>query len=457
MSLPNRAAAPGRAARALDGPAIIAHPPPAMPDVQAKRATDQAALSTDPAAGAELATDVAILGGGLAGLTLAAALGSAGVPVIVIDRDPPAAHLTESFDGRTTAIAYASARALGAAGVWQHAEAEAQPILDIRVTDNDSPLFLHYDHRAVGDQPMGWIVENRVLRAALFRRVAELPSVTHLAPAEVSGIERGALQTLLTLADGRTVCARLLVGADGKKSLARAEAGIRTLNASYRQHAIACTISHTAPHHGVAVEKFLPSGPFAMLPMTQQRTSIVWSERSDLAPHYMKLDEAAFTAELQARCGSWLGTVTPVGPRFCFPLALMHAERYVDRRLALISEASHAIHPIAGQGLNMGFRDAAALAEAVVDAWRLGLDVGSAEVTERYQRWRRVDNLTLVAVTDGLNRLFSNDIAPLRAARRLGLALVDRAPPLQPLKRLFMRHAMGTVGELPRMLRGEPL
>lgn len=430
-----------------------------MPDVQAKQATDHAALSTRQAAPADagLYTDVAILGGGLAGLTLATALGSAGVPVIVIDRDPPAAHLTESFDGRTTAIAFASARALDAAGVWRHAVAEAQPILDIRVTDNDSPLFLHYDHRAVGDEPMGWIVENRVLRAALFRRIAELPSVTHLTPAEVASIERGPLDAALTLADGRTVRARLAVGADGRKSLARTEAGIRTLDASYRQHAIACTIAHTGPHHGVAVEKFLPSGPFAMLPMTGQRTSIVWTERSDLAPHYMKLPDADFTAELQARCGSWLGTVTPVGPRFCFPLSLMHAERYVDRRLALISEASHAIHPIAGQGLNMGFRDAAALAEVIVDVWRLGLDVGGADVTERYQRWRRVDNLTLVAVTDGLNRLFSNDIAPLRLARRLGLALIDRAPPLQPLKRLFMRHAMGTVGELPRLLRGEPL
>jgi 2-octaprenyl-6-methoxyphenol hydroxylase len=415
-----------------------------MPDVQA---TDQATLSTE----------VAILGGGLAGLTLAAALGSAGVPVIVIDRDPPAAHLSETFDGRSTAIAFASARALDGAGVWRHAVEQAQPILDIRVTDNESPLFLHYDHRAVGDDPMGWIVENRILRAALFRRAAELPSVTHLTPAEVADIKRGPLDATLTLADGRAIRARLLVGADGRKSLARAEAGIRTLDATYKQHAIACTIRHTQPHHGVAVEKFLPSGPFAMLPMTEQRTSIVWTERADLAPHYMKLPEPEFTAELQARCGTWLGTVTPIGPRFSFPLSLMHAERYVDRRLALISEASHAIHPIAGQGLNMGFRDAAALAEVIVDAWRLGLDVGGREVTERYQRWRRVDNLTLVAVTDSLNRLFSNDIAPIRAARRFGLALIDKAPPLQPLKRLFMRHAMGTVGELPRLLRGEPL
>jgi 2-octaprenyl-6-methoxyphenol hydroxylase len=419
---------------------------------------DPSASGSTALSGASLAgADVVIVGGGLAGMTLACALGTAGVSTLVIDRDLPSAHLTEGFDGRTTAIAYGSGKVLEGAGVWAGLAGDAEPILDIRVTDNNAPLFLHYDHREVGDNPLGWIAENRAMRRALFARMAELPAVTHVTGASVERLERSSGGATIHLADGRSVTARLVVGADGRHSLCRADAGIRTLNWSYPQHAIACTIQHEKPHHGVAVEMFLPAGPFAMLPMTGQRTSIVWTERAALAPAYMALDEAAFTAELQRRCGSWLGAVTPVGPRFRYPLSVMHAERYIDRRLALISEASHAIHPIAGQGLNMGFRDVAALAEAVVDAWRCGLDVGGAEVLERYQRWRRADNLALVAVTDVLNRLFSNDMEPLRLARRVGLALVDRAPPLRPLKRLFMRHAMGVVGDLPRLIRGEPL
>ncbi|MFM2042519.1 MAG: hypothetical protein RLY86_1095 [Pseudomonadota bacterium] len=426
-------------------------------DMTAAPASPADAVAPSPA-GADLTAEVAIVGGGLAGLSLACALGTAGVPVVVIDRDPPDAQLADRFDGRTTAIAYGSAKVLDGAGLWADCAGEAGPILDIRVTDQNSPLFLHYDHRDVGDAPFGWIVENRTIRRSLFRRLAALAgTVTHLAPVAVTGIDRQAGGATVTLADGRRVRARLIVGADGKKSLCRERAGIRTTTWSYDQHAIITTIEHEEPHGGVAVELFLPTGPFAMLPLRGNRTSIVWSERSDLAAWYLKLDDVRFTAELQRRVGDWLGPIRPVGPRGSYPLGLMHAERYTDRRLALVSEASHAMHPIAGQGLNVGLRDVAALAEVVVDALRVGLDPGAADVLDRYQRWRRTDTVTLLATTDLLTRLFSNDTAPLAIARRLGMAAVNTLPPLRPVKRFFMRHAMGIVGDLPRMVRGEAL
>jgi 2-octaprenyl-6-methoxyphenol hydroxylase len=222
----------------------------------------------------------------------------------------------------------------------------------------------------------------------------------------------------------------------------------------YDQSAIICNIAHDGPHGGVAVEKFMPNGPFAVLPLSGNRSSIVWSEKRSLVPMYMNMSEDEFTRELQCRVGTWLGAVRPITRRWAWPLGVMHAERYIDRRLALIGEAAHAMHPIAGQGLNMGIRDVAALAEVIVDQYRLGLDVGDPEALARFQRWRRFDNFSLITVTDGLTRLFSNDIAPLRLARDVGMAAVNRVP---PLKKFFMRHAMGIVGELPRLVRGEPL
>lgn len=403
-------------------------------------------------------TEVIVLGGGLAGLTMAAALATADVPVACIDRDSPATQGRDGFDIRTTAIAYGSMRVLEGAGVWRHLEPDAGPILDIRVADRFSPLFLHYDHRELtldGEhRPFGWIIDNKDLRRALFARVTELPKLLHLAPAQATAIARSRRGVTVSLADGRTVTGRLLIGADGRGSLAREEAGIRTRRWTYDQTAIICTIGHSEPHHGVAVEHFFPNGPFAVLPMTGNRCSIVWSERSSLVPGYLALSDDAFIDELQRRSGGYLGQIELLTRREGWPLSVLLAERFIAERLALVGEAAHAIHPIAGQGLNLGLRDVAALAETVVDAHRLGLDVGGAEVLARFQRWRRFDTVLLAAVCDGLVHLFSNDIPPLRLARGLGMAAVNRMP---PLKRLFMRHAMGIVGDLPRMIRGVPL
>ena len=401
-----------------------------------------------------LEADIVVIGGGLSGLPFAIACAAAGLATIVIDREQPATQLAEPFDGRSSAIAYGSKCVLDGLGIWQHAAEEAQPILDIRVADQGSPLFLHYDHREIGDQPLGWIVENRAIRRALFRRLAALPELIHLAPAQPLRVLREESGVTVELADGRTIRARLVVAADGRNSQLRRDAGIRTFGTEYRQHAISGTVAHEKPHHGVAVEHFLAAGPFAILPMTGNRSSVVWTERAALAPALVKLPEADFNSELRRRFGDFLGEVEWQGPRWSYPLGVLYAERITDKRLALVGDAAHVIHPIAGQGLNLGIRDLAALAELVVDAHRLGLDPGAADVLERYQQWRRVDTLALTAVTDGLNRLFSNDLAPIKLVRDIGLALVDRAP---PLKRLFMRHAMGVVGTLPRLVRGEAL
>jgi 2-octaprenyl-6-methoxyphenol hydroxylase len=413
--------------------------------------------SSSTAAAAEpafdLEADIVVIGGGLAGLPFAIGCAVGGLRTIVIDREAPSEQLAEPFDGRSSAIAYGSQRVLDGLGIWRHVAA-AQPILDIRVADQGSPLFLHYDHREVGDQPFGWIAENRAIRHALHERLAELPDLTLLAPMQPGRIDREAERVVVELADGRRLRARLAVAADGRNSPLRRDAGIRAFATEYAQTAITGTIAHEKPHHGVAVEHFLAAGPFAILPMTGNRSSIVWTERADVAPMMMRLDADGFRREVARRVGGFLGAIEWVGPRWSYPLQVLYADRVTDRRLALIGDAAHVIHPIAGQGLNLGIRDAASLAELVVDAGRLGLDPGSADILGRYRRWRRLDTLALTAVTDGLNRLFSNDLPPLRLARDLGLALVDRAP---PLKRLFMRHAMGVVGPQPRLVRGEAL
>ena len=408
-----------------------------------------------------MADDVELLvaGGGLNGMLLGIACAGARLSVAVVDRQNPATMLDDRFDGRTTAIAYGSKLVLDGVGLWPLVAGEAEPIREIRVADDSSPLFLHYDHRELAPDetdppPLGYIVENRVLRRALFERARSLPSFRLLAPRTLGPVTADAGGAVATLGDGSQLRARLVAAADGKDSPLRRAAGIRAVEWRYRQTGIVVTVAHERPHAGIAVEHFLPAGPFAILPMTENRSSIVWTENAALAPRILALPEAEFAAELEARFGDFLGAIEPVGPRWSYPLSLMQAERYIDRRLVLIGEAAHVIHPIAGQGLNVGIRDCAALAEAVIDARRLGLDIGDDSVLERYQRWRRADAVLLAGVTDGLNRLFSNTIAPVKLARDLGLAAVHRLP---PLKRFLMRHAMGTLGDRPRLARGEPL
>jgi 2-octaprenyl-6-methoxyphenol hydroxylase len=398
--------------------------------------------------GMRIETDILIVGGGLVGLTLGRALALKGIRSVAVDREPAESQTDAAYDGRGSAIALGSKQLLDRIGLWDRIVPEAGPILDIRVSDGDSRLFLHYDHREVGDQPMGWIVENTVTRRALFDGLAEVPGLTLLAPMNVATLERRQDGVAATLADGRIVFARLAIAADGRGSRLREEAGIKVTRWSYGQTGIVCSVSMERPHRNIAHERFLPAGPFALLPMTgipghPNRASIVWTERDDLVPQMLALDDDAFSAEMNRRFGDYCGRLTLLGRRWHYPLSLLLAERMTDRRLALVGDAAHGIHPIAGQGLNLGLRDVEVLVELLAEAHGLGLDLGSAALLADYDRRRRVDTMTLVAATDGLNRLFSNDIAPVRLARRLGLAAVNQMP---PLKRLFMRHAMGTIG-----------
>jgi 2-octaprenyl-6-methoxyphenol hydroxylase len=399
--------------------------------------------------------EVLIAGGGLIGLLLGTACASAGVEVAIVDPMDPAAVLDERFDGRCSAVAYGSRRVLEALGLWSDIAARAEPIVEIRVADDQAPLFLHYDHRQLEtDAPLGYVVENLVLRRALLDRARSLRGLSFIPRVTVGSVETSVFSAVTLLSDGRRLACRLVAAADGQKSPLRHGASISTVEWRYPQTAIVTTVHHERPHRGIAVEHFLQAGPFAILPMTGNRSSIVWTEGAELATRLAGLSEAAFTTELAARFGDFLGTVEPIGPRWTYPLGLMVAERYVARRLALVGEAAHVIHPIAGQGLNLGIRDVAALSELVVDTRRLGLDIGDDTLLARYQQWRRLDTLLLAAVTDGLNRLFSNAITPVRLVRDLGLAVVHRVP---PLKGLLMRDAMGIVGDLPRLVRGEPL
>ncbi len=399
-------------------------------------------------------TDVLIVGGGLAGLSLAVALGRAGIDVTVAERASLDATVDPGFDGRVTAIAYASWRLREGIGAWQHMEAHAQPILDIRVTDGAAPVFLNFDHRALGNEPFGYLLENRHIRLGLLRTIQDLGTVHLQYPATVDGMEAHPGGVTARLGGHGALRAALVVAADGRKSPLREAAGIKVLGHDYAETGIVTTIEHEKDHLGIAHERFLPAGPFAVLPIAGRRSSLVWSEKHHVAKAILALDDDAFNAEISKRMEGFLGTVHAVGPRFSYPYAVHVAERFCADRLALVGDAAHGIHPIAGQGLNLGWRDVAALAELLVDTARLGLDIGSPLVLERYDRWRRIDTLTLATVTDSLNALFTNDVAPVRLLRDAGLAVVNR---IDPLKRFFMQHARGTVGTLPRLLKGEAL
>lgn len=397
--------------------------------------------------------DVVIVGGGLAGLTTALSLAPVGLSVAVVESQDPARMQKENFDGRTTAIAHAPQQLFQAIGVWEKLTEDAGAITDIRIVDGDSPLFLHYDHHEVGDAPMGYIVENYRLRKALYEAAEAEERITLYAPARYKEVTFGAQWAEITLESGEVLKGKLVIAADGKRSALRERVGIKVLHWAYAQMGIVCVVAHEKHHNGVAVEHFMSAGPFAILPMAGgHHSSIVWTEQEALVPHLMALDEDAFMAELAVRFGDHLGKLKLASKRWSYPLSLTHARSYTAPRLCLVGDAAHAIHPIAGQGFNLGVRDVAVLADLVADAYRLGLDIGTGTVLQSYEALRRADNLTMVAATDLLNRLFSNDKKVATAARRFGLAMVQRMP---PLKRRFMRHAMGHIHPTPRLLKGE--
>ncbi|HEY9078563.1 UbiH/UbiF/VisC/COQ6 family ubiquinone biosynthesis hydroxylase [Magnetovibrio sp.] len=404
--------------------------------------------------------DILVIGGGLAGGTLSLALAQHGFAVATVDKEDMAGWTDQGFDGRASAIALSSQRVLEGVGLWDVIKDETAPIHDIRVADGASPLFLHYDHEELGDEPFGYMVENRSIRKGLNVLVPKTEGLTYFAPNEVVGLQRGKDGVHATLKDGTVIHADLVVACEGRGSPTRDAAGIKLTKWDYKQAGIVCTVEHERPHDFCAQEHFLPSGPFAILPLPGTkdkpacRSSIVWTERADLWPIMMELDDDDFKEELELRFGDFLGEIEVVGPRFAYPLSLQYAETYIAERLALVADSAHGMHPIAGQGLNMGLRDVAALAEVLVEARRLGQDIGSLAVLEKYERWRRFDNDLMLGVTDALVRLFSNDIEPIKLARDLGMAAVNQLP---DMKRFFMRHAMGTVGELPRLMRGEAL
>jgi 2-octaprenyl-6-methoxyphenol hydroxylase len=411
--------------------------------------------------------DVVIAGGGFAGLTLAIALRQGLGPAASIVVADPMLGRSHADDERASAIVAAARRLLATIGVWEHVTAEAQPILDMVVTDSRvddavRPVFLTFAGDVEPGEPFAHMIENRFLIAALEAK-ARAVGVTLRATAvsQTAGNKTADNQTAgngeriaMTFADGSAASARLLVAADGAKSSIRERAGIAIHGWEYGQSAIVTNVGHERDHDGRAVEHFLPAGPFAMLPLKGCRSSIVWTETTADAARIMALPDDAFHAELEQRFKLHLGEITKVGPRRAHPLGFFVARSFVAERLALIGDAAHIIHPIAGQGLNMGLRDVAALAEVIVDAARLGLDPGAATVLERYQRWRRFDTVAMGLATDGLNRLFSSRSAALRLVRDVGLGLVDRVP---NLKRLFIREAAGLVGDVPKLLRGKTL
>jgi 2-octaprenyl-6-methoxyphenol hydroxylase len=410
--------------------------------------------------------DIVISGGGMVGLSLGLALAQGGFRVVVADAAPMTAQLDPKFDGRVSALAYASIRMYRALGVWAGLEADAQPIREILVTDGApgkaaSPFSLHFDAAEVGASELGAIAENRHIRAALAARAAEEKNLTLISPATVKDVTVSGGGVIATLGNGETVTAQLAIAADGRVSPLREAQGIKTIGWSYPQTGIVATVEHERPHNGVAYEHFLPAGPFAILPMIGNRSSLVWTEEKNKAPALLALDEARFNAELAQRFGAHLGTVKVFDDgahpragraRWSYPLSFHIARDFVRPRFALAGDCAHGIHPIAGQGLNLGLKDAAALAEVLLDAARLGQDIGALDVLKRYERWRRFDSVAMAASTDALNRLFSNDIAPLRLLRDVGMGIVDS---IGPARRFFMRHAGGDVGKLPKLMRGE--
>jgi 2-octaprenyl-6-methoxyphenol hydroxylase len=407
--------------------------------------------------------DVIVIGAALNGLAAAVALAGTSVrrplEVLVVDARNPADFATSAFDGRASAIAASARRIFEALGVWDDLDAVAQPMTEIIVTDarpgmTARPVLLHFGEEEAGPRPTAYMVENRHLYGAMLKAAQASPHITIAAGQPVTSYRFGPGLADVGLAGGTSYRASLIAAADGRNSPAREAAGIAMQGWTYDQMGLVATVAHTLPHGGRAEEHFTPQGPFAILPLPGNRSSLVWTVRKAEAERLMALPEEQFVAELRHQFGDHLGEVTLVSGRLAYPLALYVAPTFAAERLALVGDAAHVLHPLAGLGFNLGLRDVAALAECVHDAVGLGLDPGSAAVLERYTVWRRFDTVITAAMMDGLNRLFSNDNEALRRLRDLGLAMVDRLP---RLKSMFAGEAAGQAGDLPRLLRGERL
>lgn len=402
--------------------------------------------------------DILIAGGGLNGPALALALAQSGFTVTVVDARPAPARAEAGFDGRAYALAIASKRLLGMLGIWDTVAAKSQPILQIKTSDQagngPAPFFLTFDHAEIEEGPMGFMLEDRHLYAAFLAAMQAHPRITLLSGESVVAQEVTASGVTVTLGSGRSLTARLLIGCDGRGSGTAERAGIKRSGWGYGQTALVTAIAHEKPHHGIAHQYFMPSGPLAILPLPGNLCSIVWSESEAAAAAIQALPDAEYLAALRPRFGDFLGEISLAGTRFTYPLSLSLANSFIAPRMALVGDAAHGVHPIAGQGLNLGLRDVGALAEVLTLASRRGEDIGAPDVLERYQRWRRFDATALALGMDTVNRLFSNDNPLLRLGRDLGMGLVNAMP---NLRRGFIRQAAGLTGDLPKLLQGKPI
>lgn len=407
----------------------------------------------------DIDTDIAIVGGGLNGPLLALALAQQGLHVTVIDAQDAVMRADDAFDGRSYAVALTSQRLLAGVGLWEQLAPNAQPMLEIKVSDGragqgPSPFFMHFDHAEIEEGPMGYMVQDRFLRGALLAAMDEQANIAHVSGVRVTAQSAVSGAMALTLDNGAELRATLVVGADGRASDTATRAEIKRVAWSYNQTALVCAIAHEHPHNGIAHQFFMPEGPLAILPLPGNVSNIVWSETAENAAAFNALSDADYLDMLRPRFGSFLGQISLAGKRWTYPLGLSLTPEMMADRVALIGDATHGVHPIAGQGLNAGMRDIAALAEVLVDAQRRGEDIGSTVVLGRYQEWRRFDNTALAMATDAFNRLFSNDNPLLRIGRDIGMGLIGATP---HLRRGFMREAAGLTGDLPRLLQGRAL
>lgn len=397
--------------------------------------------------------DILIVGGGMVGASLACALGDTALRIGVIENaEAPMEWPEEEFDIRVSAITRATEKVFAAIGAWEGmVRRRVQAYSQMHVWDATGSGAIDFDSADIGEPNLGHIIENRVILAALLERMAEFSNIELICPAQVGTLERQPDSVTLTLADGRSLKARLVVGADGANSWVREQAGITTTGWSYEQSAVVATIKTSKHHQDACWQRFMPSGPLAFLPLPQGLSSIVWSTSPERAAELVNMPESQFLDELQLAFGDRLGRMETTGPRGAFPLLLRHANGYCAERLVLVGNAAHAIHPLAGQGLNLGVSDAAALAEVLLDAVGNKQDIGDLAVLRRYERWRKADNVAVMAAMDGFKRLFSNDNPALKVLRNVGLAMADRSG---PAKHLMIRRAMGLSGDLPRLSRG---